>query len=77
MTAKLWADHAVIQDRFVLDGSAFARWCATEFGARDREAALRRISEIDPLAERVVIDGEAYLIPDECYQKLETYEPAN
>jgi hypothetical protein len=78
MTAQRWSDHAVIRDRFVLDGQAFARWCAAEFGIRDRDSAMQRITGIDPLAERVVIDGLDYQIPDVCYQKLEvTSEPAN
>ena len=71
MPAKLWSDHTVIRDRFVLDDQAFTRWCAAEFGIHDRDSAMQRITEIDPLAERVVIDGVGYQIPDVCYQKLE------
>ncbi|CAG0991991.1 hypothetical protein ANRL3_02837 [Anaerolineae bacterium] len=67
---KEWADHGFVGDRFVLDGPAFAKWCAENFNIRDRASAMNRITEIDPLSERVVIDGIAYLIPDECYQKI-------
>jgi hypothetical protein len=57
-----------------LNGPAVAQWCREEFGIADR--ARRRIGEIDPLSERVVVDGVAYQIPDECYLKITPEESA-
>jgi len=70
-----WADHGVVRDRFVLDEARMAEWIKMAFDIRDRASALARITEIDPLAERIVVDGTAYLIPDECYRKLDNPLP--
>ncbi len=57
-------------DRFVLDETALVKWIIEAFDIHDRTTAKKRITEIDPLAERIVVDGEAYQIPDHCYQKI-------
>lgn len=64
------------RDRFVLNGPAVAQCCREEFRIADRASARRRIPEIDPLSERVVVDGVAYQIPGECYFKITPEESA-
>ncbi len=65
-----WHDHACVLDRFALDIPAFFSWIVDAFEIWDRETAVKRISEIDPLSERIVVDGKDYQIPDACYQRI-------
>jgi len=70
MTTQRWSDHAVIRGPVRVGRPAFARWCAAEFGIRDRDSATQRVPRLI-LWPSVVIDGLDYQIPDACYQKLE------
>ncbi|MGD9101022.1 MAG: hypothetical protein PVF45_11125 [Anaerolineae bacterium] len=61
------ADHGVIRDRFALNPKTLFRWVAEHFDITTPQEAEARITEIDALAELIVVDGENYQIPHECY----------
>ena len=67
---KYVASSPLLIDRFVLDDAAFVAWCNEAFGSADRESALARITDIDPLNETVIVDNVEHRIPDKCYRKI-------
>ncbi len=60
----------IIRDRLVLNPEQFFIWTVRRFGISTPEEAEARISEIDPLAELLIIDGVEHRIPHSCYYSL-------
>lgn len=56
--------------RVVLDNPKFGAWLKATFNMNTAEEALTRITEIDALAEYVIVDGQVHQIPADCYVDL-------
>lgn len=67
---KPWCDHSIIRDRIVINEGVLADWLRDRFQIHTRREAEERLTDIDPLAERVTVDGIDYQIPHECYYSL-------
>ncbi len=63
-----YADHGIVRDRAVINPGALGYWLFVHFGLNIfADAGAAQVSDIDPLAERVVVNGKDYLIPHWCY----------
>jgi len=58
--------------KVILDEPKFAAWLKAFFDMQHATAAeaFRRITDIDPLNETVIVDGQEHHIPAECYVDL-------
>ena len=59
-----------VYPRVIIDQPKLANWLRQTFNIHTRADGLKRITEIDPLAETITIDGQQHTIPADCYVDL-------
>ncbi len=65
-TPRLWADHSMVRDRYLINPGALAYWLSIHFGINVFTAADQDY-DVDPIGEQIRIGAETYLIPHWCY----------
>lgn len=65
-----WYDRRIMGDRFIVDWPRLIYWVSHHFNIKTAEDAVKRLTSVDEIAERITIDGKDYLIPGCCYKKV-------
>lgn len=60
--------------KLIIHQQRFWNWAIEEFKIVNADNAAERITELDVLAETIVVDGTQHAIPRQCYQTWDEME---